>query len=168
MAISDRIAVMKDGTIQHVGTPKQIYQRPANLFVSNFIGRSNALDARLTLSGGAVSLAFPSGYAMPYDNLKEPPASDMPVKVAVRPEEFVLAQGGEGIGGVIQSSVFLGLNTTYFVDLPGGASAEIVEESSIASIIPDGTKIALTLKADKINVFTEDGSRNLTSGGDGR
>ena len=45
-----------------------------------------------------------------------------------------------------------------------GETAEIVEESSISSIIPDGTQVTLTLKDDKINVFTPDGSRNLTSG----
>lgn len=163
MAISDRIAVMKDGVIQHVGTPKQIYQRPANLFVSSFIGRSNALEATLSAAG---ELVFPSGYRMPYDNLAERPAADRPVVVAVRPEEFVLAEDGQGIEGTIRSSVFLGLNTTYFVDIPGGAQVEIVEESSIASILPDGTQIRLTLKADKINVFTRDGAKNLTAGGD--
>ena len=45
MAVSDRIAVMSGGVIQHVSTPKSIYQRPANLFVANFIGRSNTLRA---------------------------------------------------------------------------------------------------------------------------
>lgn len=47
MAVSDRIAVMSGGVIQHVGTPKNIYQRPANLFVATFIGRSNILDGRI-------------------------------------------------------------------------------------------------------------------------
>ncbi|MCK5672357.1 MAG: ABC transporter ATP-binding protein, partial [Spirochaetales bacterium] len=45
MAISDRIAVMKDGIIQHVGTPQEIYHRPSNIFVATFIGRTNLIDA---------------------------------------------------------------------------------------------------------------------------
>ena len=45
MAISDRIAVMKDGVIQHVGTPRDIYQRPKNVFVATFIGRTNIVNA---------------------------------------------------------------------------------------------------------------------------
>jgi iron(III) transport system ATP-binding protein len=45
MAISDRIAEMKSGVIQHVGTPQDIYHRPANIFVATFIGRTNLLDA---------------------------------------------------------------------------------------------------------------------------
>src|SRR5699024_8166296 len=47
MAVSDRIAVMNQGVIQQVGTPKAIYQRPANLFVATFIGRSNILPGEL-------------------------------------------------------------------------------------------------------------------------
>ena len=47
MAISDRIAVRKDGVIQHVGTPRDIYQRPKNVFVATFIGRTNIVNAHV-------------------------------------------------------------------------------------------------------------------------
>lgn len=47
MAVSDRIAVMNSGVIQQVGTPREIYQRPANIFVSNFIGRTNIVERSL-------------------------------------------------------------------------------------------------------------------------
>ena len=159
MAVSDRIAVMKDGVIQHVSSPKSIYQRPANLFVASFIGRSNTLKA--TLSGGM--LAFGNGYRVAYDNAEATAQGE--VLVAVRPEEFVIDQRNqEGVDATVVSSVFLGLNTTYFVELYDGTQAEIVEESSISSIIPNGTKVKLGLKLDKINLFTADGSRNLTKG----
>ena len=159
MAVSDRIAVMKDGVIQHVSSPKSIYQRPANLFVANFIGRSNTLKAKLT--GDALS--FANGYSVAYDNLAKREGED--VLVAVRPEEFVIDEKNEaGIDATVMSSVFLGLNTTYFVELYDGTQAEIVEESSISSIIPNGTKVKLGLKLDKINVFNAEGSVNLTKG----
>ena len=159
MAVSDRIAVMSGGVIQHVSTPKSIYQRPANQFVANFIGRSNTLSARYAQG----VLHFGNGYVTSYDNCGNAPAED--VLVAVRPEEFVLAADGQqGIDATVVSSVFLGLNTTYFVELYDGTNAEIVEESSISSIIPNGTKVKLTLKQDKINVFTADGKTNLTKG----
>ena len=58
MAVSDRIAVMNTGVIQHVGTPKDIYQRPANLFVATFIGRSNVLDGELRMEDGKPVLHF--------------------------------------------------------------------------------------------------------------
>lgn len=159
MAVSDRIAVMNGGVIQHVSTPKSIYQRPANQFVANFIGRSNTLRARY--EGGA--LRFGNGYAVPYDNMAQPAAGE--VLVAVRPEEFVIDENAvQGIDATVVSSVFLGLNTTYFVELYDGTQAEIVEESSISSILPNGTKVRLGLKLDKLNVFTADGASNLTKG----
>ena len=160
MAVSDRIAVMNGGVIQHVSTPKSIYQRPANLFVANFIGRSNTVEAQAEPG----KLTFDNGYVMPYDNFA-PDAEPGRVVVAVRPEEFVIQQEGDpGITAKIKSSVFLGLNTTYFVELFNGDTAEIVEESSISSIIPNGTEITLSLKADKLNVFDQSGDRNLTNG----
>ena len=159
MAVSDRIAVMNYGVIQHVSSPKSIYQRPANLFVANFIGRSNTLKA---VCEGDM-LKFGNGYAVGYDNLEKPVTGD--VLVAVRPEEFVIDENNtEGIDATVVSSVFLGLNTTYFVELYDGTQAEIVEESSISSIIPNGTKVKLGLKLDKLNVFTADGEANLTKG----
>lgn len=159
MAVSDRIAVMNSGVIQHVSTPKSIYQRPANQFVANFIGRSNTLRARA--EGGM--LKFGNGFAAAYDNLAQPASGD--VLVAVRPEEFIIdANAAQGIDATVVSSVFLGLNTTYFVELYDGTQAEIVEESSISSIIPNGTRVRLGLKLDKLNVFTADGSANMTKG----
>ncbi len=159
MAVSDRIAVMDGGVIQHVAAPKMIYQRPANLFVANFIGRSNTIAARVQKG----ALTFDNGYSVAYPGLADS-AFEGAVKVSVRPEEFVMVENGEGIGATVLSSVFLGLNTTYFVKLFNGDTAEIVEESSISSIIPDGTRVTLALKLDKINVFSEDGARNLTAG----
>ena len=164
MAVSDRIAVMDKGVIQQVGTPKAIYQRPANLFVANFIGRNNTLDADLSFQNGEGTLTFGNGYAVPYRYLKQGVTESQKVKVSVRPEEFLLESGSAGITGEILSSVFLGLNTTYFVKLWNGQMAEIVEESSISGILENGTKVRLGLKLDKINVLTETGGDSLTAG----
>ena len=162
MAVSDRIAVMNSGVIQHVSDPKSIYQRPANLFVANFIGHSNTVSA--LADPAARTLTFGNGYVMPYAYFSSDAAKGE-CKVSVRPEEFVISKnGGEGIPAEVVSSIFLGLNTTYFVRLFNGETAEIVEESSISKIIPDGTPITLQLKDEKINVFTTDGSHSLTEG----
>ncbi|MCQ2457513.1 MAG: ABC transporter ATP-binding protein [Clostridia bacterium] len=161
MAVSDRIAVMNAGVIQHVSTPKSIYQRPANLFVANFIGHSNTVDATADTVNGTLTVG---NYVMPYDNFSADAESGS-VKISVRPEEFVIREdNGPGIRAVVRSSIFLGLNTTYFVELFDGSTAEIIMESSISNIIPDGTQITLTLKQDKINVFNADGTRSLTKG----
>ena len=84
------------------------------------------------------------------------------VKVSVRPEEFVIAgQEAEGVGATVEYSTFLGLNTHYIVTLDTGERVEIIQESQIDDILEKGSKIRLQVKNEKINVFTEDGSRSL-------
>jgi iron(III) transport system ATP-binding protein len=165
MAVSDRIAIMKDGFIQHIGKPQDIYQRPANLFVASFIGRTNLLDAELTVDGNQASLVFASGYKVEMNHVKEEYKRAQKVKVSVRPEEFVILENsGKGIKAIIEDSVFLGLNTHYQVRFENGVHAEIVQESRIDSITPPGTEIYLTVKSEKINVFTTDGEHNCLTG----
>ena len=166
MAISDRIAVMNAGVIQHVGTPKNIYQRPANLFVSTFIGRSNVMNAKLQVEGGRCMLVTPSGYRTEMTNVLEQYKTSQDVIMSVRPEELLLNpdEKAEGITATVDDCVFLGLMTHYFVHLESGEEAEIIQESSIDSIIEPGTKIRLTINTDKVNLFTADGSVNILTG----
>ena len=166
MAVSDRIAVMKDGVIQHVGTPKNIYQRPANLFVSTFIGRSNVMNAKLVVEGGRTYLLTQKGHRAEIQNVMDQYRQNQDVIMSVRPEEFLLTQDAtvDGIDGVVDDCVFLGLNTHYFVHLDSGEEVEIIQESSIDSIIRPGTHIKLQLNTEKVNVFTADGSANILAG----
>jgi len=166
MAVSDRIAVMNAGVIQHVGTPKNIYQRPANLFVSTFIGRSNVMKAKLEVKDGVCWLVTASGYRAQMNNVQEKYQQSQDVVMSIRPEELLLSRdaSGEGITATVDDCVFLGLMTHYFVHLESGEEAEIIQESSIDSIIEPGTKIKLTINTDKVNIFTADGSANMLTG----
>jgi len=148
LAISDRIAVMNDGVIQQIGTPKHIYQRPANEFVSNFIGLSNLLNA----SCAQDTLDFGHGYRVPVRTLV--PGVNGPVHVAVRPEEFTIhPQEEAGIPATVTSSVFLGMTQHYFLVLEDGQEIEVVENSDLTDIIPDGTRVSLQVVPDKVNIF---------------
>ena len=166
MAVSDRIAVMNAGVIQHVGTPKNIYQRPANLFVSTFIGRSNVMDGKLEAADGKLWLITKSGYKAELNNVQEQYQKSQDVVLSVRPEEFLLNRdaNAEGISAIVDDCVFLGLMTHYFVHLESGEEVEIIQESSIDSIIEPGTQIRLTLNTEKVNVFTADGEANILTG----
>ena len=157
MAISDTIAVMKDGVIQHVGTPKDIYQRPKNVFVATFIGRTNIIPARV--ENGAI--VFGNGYRVEMDCLKQTAGQE--VLCSVRPEEFVISPDGtEGISGVVKEYTYLGLNTHYFVETDDGQkTVEIVEESSIEDELKPGQRVLLQVKKHKINIFNKEGSVNL-------
>ena len=71
---------------------------------------------------------------------------------------------GEGRRAVIRDSVFLGLNTHYFVEMETGEEAEIIQESRIDSILEPGTNVRLTLNADKANVFDFESQKSLMCG----
>ena len=164
MAVSDRIAVMNNGDIQHIGTPKDLYQRPANLFVATFIGRTNVIDGKLTVEDGKTFLQV-RDYKLELQTVKDEYKKDMNVTVSIRPEELLISSDDvPGMSAVIDDSIFLGLNTHYMVHLEDGTRLEIIQESKIDSIIPKGTKIHLAINAEKVNVFTEDGSVNILTG----
>ena len=142
MAVSDRIAVMNAGVIQHIGNPKSIYQRPANVFVATFIGRTNMLNG-----------------APEYFR-------DQEVQISIRPEELLLNRDSSAYGmkGTVQDAVFLGLNTHYFVKLDSGEDVEIIQESSIEETLSKGARISLTVNTDKVNLFLADGTKNILTG----
>lgn len=169
MAISDRIAVMKDGVIRHIGKPENIYQRPADLFVATFIGKSNLLNARLRKDGEKASILFSDGYEISVDSIRDEEIREREVVVSARPEELIVSRPDgrsevQGIKAVIRDSVFLGLNTHYFAELETGEEVEIIQESEIDSIIPPGSDIVLTINTNKINVFDSESTKSLMKG----
>ena len=167
MAVSDRIAVFNHGVIQQIGTPKALYQRPANLFVANFIGHSNELEGSLTKENGQMVISVCDDYSFVLNNVKEEHCQEgvLPVKLAVRPEEWIIQEETEaGIEGTIIDSIFLGLNTHYLIQLSNGKEVEAVKESEIDSILPKGKNVKLQIKSHKVNVFLEGGSENILQG----
>ena len=161
LAVSDRIAVMNNGIIQQIDTPKKIYQRPANLFVSTFIGLSNIVPAKIRIENNMTCLDF-GEYVLPMNNLTH---DGQQIAVSIRPEEFQINMNSqEGIPAIVKSSVFLGVTTHYFLELTNGKEVEVIQDSDIWDIIPDDTSVRLTAQPHKINVFVENGSRSLITG----
>lgn len=166
LAVSDRIAVMNAGVIQQVDTPKNIYQRPANIFVSTFIGLSNILDGRLESNDNGKAVVRIGDYRFHMNNILKDSGANRPVKVSVRPEEFIInRETQEGIPVTVKSSVFLGVDTHYFVETREGQEIEVIQNSDLDELIPDGTRIYLKVQTHKINVFNEDGSKSLIDRG---
>ena len=152
MAISDKIAVMKLGEIQQIGRPQDIYHRPSNEFVASFIGRTNIVPAKCNKNEVTVL-----GHKIIVKNLDYMGK----VKVSIRPEEFILTNDKNAIKAVIKDTIFLGLNTHFFMELPNKQIVEIIKESMIDNKNESAKVIYLTINVDKVNVFTEDGTKNL-------
>ena len=98
LAVADRVAVMRDGSIEQIGAPEELYTRPASSFIADFVGLSNRLV-------GVVRHGFAQvqGVALP---LVDPSQADGPVSVSVRPEDLEFSAAGAP--GVVLSSSFHG------------------------------------------------------------
>jgi iron(III) transport system ATP-binding protein len=169
MAISDRIAVMNAGIIQHIGTPKNIYQRPANLFVSAFIGRSNIIRGELSVKEGnsphGVPLVKIGNYEFAMRNVLDKHKKAQTVTASIRPEELLITgKKDQGFRAIVDDCVFLGLNTHYFMHLEDGTELISIQESSIENTLVPGTEVYLAVNTEKVNLFTEDGSANILAG----
>lgn len=161
LAISDRIAIMKEGVIQQIDTPYNIYSRPRNVFVATFIGRSNIFDTSLISLNGKSYIEFDNGYTVNVDilcdgNLKKK------TKVTVRPEEFIIGDGDEGLKGKIITATFLGKYMDYVVQLEDGMKIELSHDlSNNDKVYENGDIVYLKVNTKKINIYNEDGSKNL-------
>ena len=164
LAVSDRIAVMSGGVIQQIDTPKRIYQRPSNTFVATFIGQSNILDGQVIKNNSEEGIKiFDAFFAM--TNLSKNCTNMEDVKVSIRPEEFILSMDNkDGIKGVVKSSVFLGINTNYFIELENGKEIEVIQASDALEAIPNDSTVYLKLQTEKINVFNNEGTNSLIEG----
>ncbi|MEN5083765.1 ABC transporter ATP-binding protein [Bosea sp. TWI1241] len=126
-SICDRIAVMNDGTVQQVGTPMELYERPANLFVANFLGTANILSGALAESGGSRRFTLEGGTA-----LEVPAGQSVPsgARLVFRPQHADLAPpdaaAGPGIARLpctVRHREFLGASVRYGVAVGGSEVA---------------------------------------------
>ena len=152
MSISDMIVVMKDGVIQQIGAPQEVYDEPGNLFVAKFLGTPpiNVFDAAVKDSKlyiGSEAVLDVAG------------VPDQAVTAAVRPEGFILEENGPFTCGLTGVEV-MGRDITVI------ASHEACEATAIRAIIgaenkvdTASTNVRFSLKPSKVFLFTKDGAR---------
>ena len=116
LTLSDRIVVMREGVIQQIGTPTEIYNEPANAFVADFIGESNILDG-IMIKDSLVEFAGHQFECVDKDfGLNEP------VEVVIRPEDIYIFELSEAaqFSGQVTSSIFKGVHYEMMVTTPEG------------------------------------------------
>ncbi|MGI2293642.1 ABC transporter ATP-binding protein [Paenibacillus sp. GXUN7292] len=165
LAISDRIAVMNGGVIQQIGSPKEIYERPVNIFVSKFIGTSNVVKGKLIVENGEKYIQLGDSYQEKMPNISNRAKAGDTVLVSVRPQEFIINEEKVGLKGKVIRSMFLGINTHYFIELEQGEEVEVIQDADAVDLIPEGSTVYLKVKPNKINVFSEDEKTLIKVGG---
>lgn len=131
MGLSDKVVIMKEGVIEQVGTPQEIYQRPLNEFVANFIGRANVFDGIIEEVQGEYASVIIHKVKYKAKITKDYRAKQK-VRVVVRPEGVLV--GRKDYNVAVTKSIFMGQIHEYVVDLFGNR-LEISEYNPVGKTI---------------------------------
>ena len=153
MSISDEIVVMKDGVVQQIGRPQEVYDSPVNLFVAKFLGtppihvfRGEVKNGQLLLGGAAV--------------LAVPGAPEGPVTAAVRPEGFVLDEQGP-LACALNGVEVMGRDISVVCRHPDCENTVIRAIISAENTVPAGGTVRFALKPRKVFLFDADTERRI-------
>lgn len=148
LTMSDRIAVMSKGRILQVGTPNEIYERPLNRTVADFIGETNFLEAD-PFAGGA---RLADGQVL---SLAGMPESGR-ITLAIRPERISLTDSGN-LAGEVEEVVYIGTDTLYLLKVAGQSGFRVRQQNRAGSgqPLPRGAQVRLDVPAAAIRVLGE-------------
>ena len=153
LTMSDRVAVMDGGRLVQLGTPRDLYDRPATPFVAGFIGETNLLPGTVGgAAGRSCSIALEGGSAS--GTPSGPLSPGLAAQLAVRPEHVVLSEGGEGLCGTLAQVVFNGATTSMLVELPGGRMlrADSGTRSGRSDLLP-GAAVTASWRSEDAIIF---------------
>ena len=166
MTLGDRIVIMKDGVVQQIGTPQQVFDHPSNLFVAGFIGtpQMNFLDARLVKESDRYCVELDSlSVALPEEKcrrLSDNNVGTMNVILGVRPEHMVV--GNSGIGAVVDVAELMGSSTHLHTSYAGKDIVVItMNESGHLNDFSAGSKICLSFTGNNAHLFDPAAQTNL-------
>ena len=149
MSISDLIVVMKDGVVQQIGRPQDVYDAPVNLFVAKFLGTPPINVFSGKISGGKLFIGSEAVLSLSG-------AKDRPVWVAVRPEGFELDQNGPLSCGLVRVEV-MGRDVSVVSTHPSAQSAAVRSIiDARAAMDVQGTSVRFSIKPDKVFAFDMD------------
>jgi spermidine/putrescine transport system ATP-binding protein len=165
LTMSDRIAVMNAGRVLQVGTPMEIYERPASRFVADFIGESNFLRGTVqSASSAAATVVIADRFPVEVPADRQLTVGQQ-VTVAVRPEKVRLvpieAPGTNGLlHGRIEEVIYIGTDTFYVVRVSDDTTIRVRSQNDRnrldgGLLLPVGTPVSLTWATDAARILTE-------------
>src|SRR5580704_3410175 len=147
LSMADRVGVMRQGKLEQIAVPAQLYDRPATAFVAEFVGVMNRIPGELTAGGTVAAL----GATVPIEESVSELDADSPVDLLVRPEGLRL-QVAENGNGIVTTKTFLGSVTRVGVLLSGDVAVKIDQPSAEAAGLAPGTSVAVTLPPQRVIV----------------
>lgn len=145
LAIADQVAVMRQGQIEQVGTPEEIYENPTSRFVAEFVTQANFLTAKRSEQGWATEVGF---FSASTGDSAEPIGT--PGEVMIRQEHLNLEPDEQGVA-VVRDRQFLGREYCYTLQIASGKLLYARTSTQVA--VPVGTSVRLSANGSKIQVF---------------
>lgn len=147
LSMADRIAVMNKGSIEQIASPTEVYDRPATLFVNQFVGATNLLPGEVVESGNTMSrIRIANGAVLEAAPVQGVPAGGA-VWLSIRPEHLRVqsAPSPNALAATIKTVLPLGAQVAYDIEMAGGVGCKVVlPRAGNASLIEAGTKIFVT------------------------
>jgi multiple sugar transport system ATP-binding protein len=159
MTMADRIVVMHDGIVEQIGTPLDLYDNPANLFVAGFIGSPamNFISGIVRRNGGGNYIETESGTNLPLP-IDAAAAVDRKVVFGIRPEHLALGASNEGVAADVQVIEPTGAETQVFVEMAG---TQVTAVFTDRHDFQPGDRIVLKPRPEGIHLFDADTGRHL-------
>ena len=171
MTLGDRIVVMKDGMVQQIGTPQEVYSHPANLFVAGFIGmpQMNFYDAELVRDGASYAVRIGDAVITPSEKKQAALAAkgveSQPITLGVRPEDISLLEEGENVlAGTVDVTEMMGSSINLHVNVYGHDSIIVAQTTSLEGrplILNPGEQIAFSFGGGALHFFSKETEENL-------
>lgn len=179
MTLGDRIVIMKDGLVQQIGTPVEVYERPCNLFVAGFIGtpQMNFLEGRLVEKQGVYRLVFDGNcpaVSLPrrmQEALKEKGPQEENVVAGIRPEHIKLEEAGEGGGeeGIFQGEITVSemLGNEIYIHMDFLGTEAIARVSTIEApkeyreAVERSRRLSFRMPEDLMHVFYKESGQSI-------
>ena len=159
MTLGDRIVVLKDGYIEQVGDPIDLFQNPVNTFVAGFIGSPpmNQIDGTITKNGDKLFISFPDGFKLPIPDKPDANISEgQKIVMGLRPGDIFLEEGSNGISddwkfdAEIIVTEPLGSETYMHADVSG---LKIIGKCEGRRVVRPNEKIKLTFNLNHLHIF---------------
>jgi putative spermidine/putrescine transport system ATP-binding protein len=152
LSMADRVGVMKDGSLEQIAAPAELYTRPATAFVAEFVGTMNRIPGEVSSGGQATALGTVADVQSGCADV--PPG---PVDVLARPENLRIAAIAGG-NGIVTNRTFLGSVSRISVRLSGDVEVQVdVPSSSAAQLVP-GASVQVSLDGSPVQVAERPGS----------
>ena len=172
MTLGDRIVIMKDGIIQQVGTPQEVFDHPANLFVAGFIGmpRMNTYEAQLIVEGGKYAVVLEDAKIVlsedKQERLTKNNVQPQAIVLGVRPEHISLSsEAGKSVKGTVDVTEMMGSAVHVHASACGKDTIIIVQTMDLANeqrdLLTLGAPVSFTFTGDVAHVFDPETGKNL-------